>query len=1035
MKKLSYLLLVLVSVSSFGQTGQVSISRVDQMPDMPVPYDMRDWKDVARKYDDFIYSLDKAGQYLPLVGLRSSSTNYSGFQPILLQTYVGGSTSAAEAINIIPSIVGATLVGKDKSNQAGVNWVLKTKDFFNKKNQQNIYLNNYSGTSGNDWWYDVMPNVFFYQLYSQYPSDTDFQDQFTTVADRWLDAVYHMGGGTTPWTVPNMNYRGWRMASMTGNTDDVLEPESAGSIAWLLYHAYVKTGEKKYLDGSQMAMEFLSDLNSNPSYELQLPYGTLTAAKMNAEQGTGYEIDKMLNWSFDRGELRGWGTIVGTWDGKDVSGLIGEANDAGNDYAFIMNGFQQAAAFVPLIKYDKRYARAIAKWTLNLANASRLFYSDYLATDRQDDYTWSNTNDTESVIAYEALKEKNNFDDNKPLYGTGDAKRNGWASTNLGLYGSSHVGYLGAIVEKTDVDGILKLDVNKTDFFGQNAFPAYAFYNPYSSSKQITLSLGTNTYDIYDAISEEVINTGVTGDVLITIPANEVMLLSYLPAGSEPADESGKLVIGDDVIDYHYGYNFDPAFRIKSLASLEKNYSFGSTATVYAEVDNESATPSYDWYVNGEFVSTTSTGVFDWTAPDEEGEYTILLKATSGTSEAGSTIVLSVWEIVPAPPQITGMSQTAPFFYKDDTGDLTVQVTPADEDQLTYAWNVSDGTFTSDGPVLTWTTPAQEGIYTITCSVTNHFDLTSAFSKDVLVKAKQDAMTDVVAYYPLDGDVKDYGGHGFDAQSGNVEPAADARGNENSAYFFDSGDDIIFVANKPSLNFVDAVTLSFWVKPTAVPDESFILSHGSWEERWKASIIPDGKLRWTAKTSEATVDLDSSVPLPLSEFHHITVAYTGYSMELYIDGELDTFSKHSGSLLPTTKSITFGRKDESETRYFLNGTLDEVRIYNHVLSPDEIVKLKTLWNDDETVTGLKTERSLIPYPNPVHNGSFSVNGDPSEIGSIELTDVSGREIVFQKQTYSDRIEIQPAAESTGVLLLKIATDNRVSVFKILVLSR
>jgi len=189
MKNIYGLLFLLFSLDAFGQTGQINIPRVDQMPDMPTPYEMRDWKDVARKYDDFIYATDKTGQYLPLVKFKSTSTNYPGLQPIQLQTYVGGPTTAAEAINIIPSIVGATLVGKDKSNQGGINWVQKTKDFFNKANQQNIYLNNYSGVSGNDWWYDVMPNVFFYQMYSQYPSDPDFQSQFTTVADRWLDAV------------------------------------------------------------------------------------------------------------------------------------------------------------------------------------------------------------------------------------------------------------------------------------------------------------------------------------------------------------------------------------------------------------------------------------------------------------------------------------------------------------------------------------------------------------------------------------------------------------------------------------------------------------------------------------------------------------------------------------------------------------------------------------------------------------------------------------------------------------------------------
>jgi hypothetical protein len=70
---------------------------------------------------------------------------------------------------------------------------------------------------------------------------------------------------------------------------------------------------------------------------------------------------------------------VGNWGGYDVSGLIGEANDGGNDYAFVMNGFQQAAALAPLPKYDKRYARAIAKWLLNLTNASR-FCTDHFPT-------------------------------------------------------------------------------------------------------------------------------------------------------------------------------------------------------------------------------------------------------------------------------------------------------------------------------------------------------------------------------------------------------------------------------------------------------------------------------------------------------------------------------------------------------------------------------------------------------------------------------------------------------------------------------
>ncbi|HYG01487.1 MAG TPA: hypothetical protein VD927_03530, partial [Chryseosolibacter sp.] len=437
--RLAFVLMIVTVQNLFAQDGQVNIPRVDQMPDLPQPYVMRDWDDVAQKYDAFIFDLEKTGEYLPVISIFPNGVNYPSLQPIQLDTYIGTpSASQAEAINILPAIIGASLIGIDKSQQGGINWAEKTKDFFNSKNGQNVYLNGYNSASGNDWWYDLMPNIFFYQL-STFYTDADIESQFITVADRWLEAVNAMGASTTPWTVPNMNYRGWYLSSMTGNTNGVREPEAAGAIAWLLYQAWTKTNDEKYLNGAQHALEYLSSLTSNPSYELQLPYGTLIAAKLNATLRTNYDVDKMLSWSFDRGPLRGWGTIVGTWDGKDVSGLIGEANDAGNDYAFIMNGFQQAAAFAPLIKYDKRYANAIAKWILNLANATRLFYPAYLDPAKQDDYAWSEQHDPESVIAYEALKE--NWE-GKALYGTGDAKRNGWAATNLGLYGSSHVGYL-----------------------------------------------------------------------------------------------------------------------------------------------------------------------------------------------------------------------------------------------------------------------------------------------------------------------------------------------------------------------------------------------------------------------------------------------------------------------------------------------------------------------------------------------------------------------------------------------------------------
>lgn len=117
------------------------------------------------------------------------------------------------------------------------------------------------------------------------------------------------------------------------------------------------------------------------------------------------QYSKMLNWCFDpQDNVRGWGVTLGNWNGYDCAGLVGEV--IGDDYAFAMNTFEMIGALAPLVRYDERFARAIGKWALNAANASRLFYHPYLPAENQDSKEWAATYDKDGVIAYEALREK-----------------------------------------------------------------------------------------------------------------------------------------------------------------------------------------------------------------------------------------------------------------------------------------------------------------------------------------------------------------------------------------------------------------------------------------------------------------------------------------------------------------------------------------------------------------------------------------------------------------------------------------------------
>jgi hypothetical protein len=125
-----------------GSGDQIVLPAVEKMPNRPSPYRLRDWKQVARDFDALAFDEDADGEYLPLIWFDTSDTNYP-FAGFGLFSGVGhfyqGSGIAREAITCIPAVVGASLVGIDKSDQNGRNWVTMCQKFFNRDNSYPRY--------------------------------------------------------------------------------------------------------------------------------------------------------------------------------------------------------------------------------------------------------------------------------------------------------------------------------------------------------------------------------------------------------------------------------------------------------------------------------------------------------------------------------------------------------------------------------------------------------------------------------------------------------------------------------------------------------------------------------------------------------------------------------------------------------------------------------------------------------------------------------------------------------------------------------
>jgi len=992
MKYLSIFAFSFIINWSFAQ--QLSIPRVDMMPDMPQPYEMRDWKTVARNYDSLVFDLQAEGQFLPLASIFTNTTNYPDHDALAIQTYIGtNSPPGKEAINILPAVIGATLSGIDKSDQNGINWPLYCEEYFNRRPEENVYLNGPTTSTGHDWWYETMPNIFFYQLNFFYSNTGDFEYQVTTLADRWIEAVNAMGGNTKPWEQPYMNYRAFKLATMTPLETGVKQPEAAGAIGWILYQAYNQTGEEKYRIGAEQCLEFLSDWESNPSYEIQLPYGVYAAARMNAELGTTYDVEKMINWCFDRGDLRGWGVITGNWGGNDMDGLIGEVNASAPDYVFHMNSLEHVGALVPAVRYDDRFATAIAKWVLNAANASRFYYAEFLEDEMQDNEDWTSEYDLNSAVAYESLREKTNGP-----YGTGDAMNGGWAQTNLGLYGSSHIGIFGGIIEKTNIEGILQLDLLATDYYGPISYQTYLYFNPYDETRQVEIEIPGGAGTIYDAISNEIIIESATGIATFDIAAKSSVMVVILPWNSEIVFHLNRAYVNGVIIDYNAGEtveNYHP--RIKALATEDTLVVAGTTVSFYCTADDrEGGQLEYFWGIDD--MEFEADEVFSFQLPEETGYLTVHCKITDegGLSDSAS-IIVKVVDKINYPPEIEQIVADDRILDLDGSTSVTCFASDPNGDELTYLWSASSGTVSGEGKTIDFNAPGEMADIYLVCEVSDTDGESAMDSILILVRDPGQGQTgELVAHYEFNENANDITGNGHDGTVSNCIYTDDMHGYEKKAIKFNISSSKVTVQNADDLNFQDGLTVSYWININEYFEhESYPVSHGNWTTRWKTSLTEE-HIRFTLNGSNGTIDIDSEEKLEKDKWIHVVALFNVLDCLVFIDGELSGFKPYEGKINKTSYNLVFGQSLPDQSGFNYNGAMDKLRIYNYGISYEEVKEiyqseLLTIDNRSLPLNDLKV------FPNPSSKGLFiEASTNPFQDVEIAVNSLMGQTIITKK---------------------------------------
>ena len=266
-----------------------------------------------------------------------------------------------------------------------------------------------------------------------------------------------------------------------------------------------------------------------------------------------------------------------------------------------------------------------------------------------------------------------------------------------------------------------------------------------------------------------------------------------------------------------------------------------------------------------------------------------------------------------------------------------------------------------------------------------------------------------VAHYPLDNSSEDNHGNTYDGTDTNIEYRFGRYG--QAAVFNGSSSYITTPSIIPANNF----SFSIWVNLDVIPASSsnlqiiYNINRFADNVRWYISVTTGGKVEaWNGANTFIT---SSNHIVNTGQWYHIT--YTASSTtgkKIYVDGIEVFTSSDTGNnqgTATTTDWQAFGRYFNASAPFYLDGKLDQVRIFSTALTSDQVTELynekpETDTSNFKTVlyegTGATQYISNIGYNLDAENG-----GDGGMLWIKERTSTSSHRIVDSVRGDTKRI--------------------------------
>ena len=188
---------------------------------------------------------------------------------------------------------------------------------------------------------------------------------------------------------------------------------------------------------------------------------------------------------------------------------------------------------------------------------------------------------------------------------------------------------------------------------------------------------------------------------------------------------------------------------------------------------------------------------------------------------------------------------------------------------------------------------------------------------------------------------------------GNVKKTQDRLGNFNDAFEFDGKTGYVEVPSSATLN-IKPFTAELWIKlnsqPTSAPVQypSFISRIGTLKG-WQILYDSSGNINTVFRANSGEQYHIINYPLSNNQWYHLVTAYSDNGVDattkLYVNGQLIGTKTHANKIMamPTDEKLYIGTNRDgapsgsTDGRREVNGAIDEVNIYNRILTDQEIL--------------------------------------------------------------------------------------------------